>query len=579
MKKFEEVGVNPEILKAISELGFVEPTPIQEKAIPYLLSNKKDLIANAQTGTGKTAAFGLPIVQQSDENSKRVQSIILSPTRELCVQIAKDMDSYSKYSKNISVVPVYGGASMDTQIRALKKGAQVVVGTPGRVMDLIRRKKLILSDIRWVVLDEADEMLNMGFKEDIDTILSETPKERQTLLFSATMPKGIISIAKKYMNNPDEITVGVKNIGAENVNHEYYVINAKDRYLALKRIVDVHPDIYGIIFCRTRRETKEIADKLMQEGYNADAIHGDLSQAQRDNVMSRFRKKHLQILVATDVAARGLDVNDLTHVVNYNLPDDIEIYIHRSGRTGRAGKKGSSIAIIHTREQGKIKDLEKIVSKSFERKLVPLGDEVCEKQLYKFIDSIENVKVEDAQIDKFIPAISKKLEWLNREDLIKHFVSVEFNRFLDYYKNAKDLNVLVKEKSSSKNDRRGSKKERKGANRSDNKGSKRNDNFSRFYMNVGSTNGIKPVNVIGLINDNCKERGIEIGKIDIMKKFGFFEVDSKYEKDILSGFKNKKFNDVDLLVQKANQHEQSVKSTDNRNSGSGAKRKRKRKNL
>ncbi len=576
MKKFEEVGVNPEILRAITELGFVEPTPIQEQTIPYLLSNKKDLIANAQTGTGKTAAFGLPIVQQSDENSKKVQSIILSPTRELCVQIAKDMDNYSKYSKNISVVPVYGGASIENQINALRKGAQVVVGTPGRVMDLIRRKKLILSDIRWVVLDEADEMLNMGFKEDIDTILSETPKERQTLLFSATMPKGILSIAKKYMNNPDEITVGKKNAGATNVNHQYYVVNAKDRYLALKRIVDVHPNIYGIIFCRTRRETKEIADKLMQEGYNADAIHGDLSQSQRDNVMSRFRKKHLQVLVATDVAARGLDVNDLTHIINYNLPDDIEIYIHRSGRTGRAGKSGNSIAIIHTREQRKIKDLENIVGKTFERQLVPLGDEVCEKQLYKFIDSIENVKVDDAQIDKFIPAISEKLEWLSREDLIKHFVSVEFNRFLDYYKGARDLNVLVKERSNNKRDsRRDSSRDRRGSNRNDNRGSKIKGDFSRFHINIGSKDGIKPVNVIGLINDNCKQRGIEIGKIDIMKNFGFFEVESKHEKDVINGFKNKKFNDVDLTVQIAKQHEQTLKSSDASYTKPRAKRKRK----
>ncbi|MEA3316854.1 MAG: DEAD/DEAH box helicase [Bacteroidota bacterium] len=572
MKKFEEVGVNPEILKAISELGFVEPTPIQEQTIPYLLSNSKDLIANAQTGTGKTAAFGLPIVQNSDEKSKKVQSIILSPTRELCVQIAKDMASYSKYSKDISVVPVYGGASMDTQIRALKKGAQVVVGTPGRVNDLIRRKKLILSDVRWVVLDEADEMLNMGFKDDIDTILGATPKERQTLLFSATMPKGIMAIAKKYMNNPDEISVGKKNVGATNVEHQYYVINAKDRYLTLKRVVDVHPNIYGIIFCRTRRETKDIADKLMQEGYNADALHGDLSQAQRDNVMTRFRKKHLQILVATDVAARGLDVNDLTHIINYNLPDDIEAYIHRSGRTGRAGKKGNSIVIIHTREQRKLQDLEKIVGKKFEKKLVPSGDEVCEKQLYKLIDTIENIKVDDAKIDKFIPAITKKLEWLSREDLIKHFVSAEFNRFLDYYKGAKDLNILAKERNNKKRDKR--KDNRGDKDRGDNNRGRRNENFSRFHISVGSNKGIKPVNIIGLINDNCKQRGIEIGKIDIMRNFGFFEVDSKHEKDILKGFKNTKFKGEEISVQIAKEPKKNPKSEDN----TKVKPKRKRKN-
>jgi len=437
MSTFEELGLKPEILKIIDELGFVNPTPIQEKIIPVILGSRKDLIGLAQTGTGKTAAFGLPIIQL-------VQALVLCPTRELGMQVANDLKTYGKYVKNFNVVSVYGGASIEPQINAIKKGCQVVVGTPGRTLDLIKRKVLKIKHIRWMVLDEADEMLNMGFKDELDAILEQTPAEKETLLFSATMPKEIRQIANKYMNDPEEVLAGKKNIGAENVRHEFYSVQAKDRYEVLKRIADMNPHIYSIVFCRTRRETKEVADKLIADGYNADALHGDLSQAQRDNVMKRFRTKHLQILVATDVAARGLDVNDLTHVINYNLPDELEAYIHRSGRTGRAGKSGISIAICHSRELNKIKRLEQLSGKKFVKKLVPGGAEICEKQLYNLIDKVEKIEVNESQIEKYLPVIYKKLDWLSREELIKHFVSVEFNSFLEYYKGAKDLNISSK---------------------------------------------------------------------------------------------------------------------------------------
>ena len=443
MVLFDEMGLDSSLLKAVKELGFTEPTPIQEKVIPKMLTEKKDLVAQAQTGTGKTAAFGMPIIQMVDIANKDTKSLVLCPTRELCVQITSDLKKYATYVDGLRVVPVYGGASIDTQIRSLKKGGQIVVGTPGRVRDLINRRVLKIQKINWLVLDEADEMLNMGFKEELDAILESTPEGKQTFLFSATIPKAILRIANNYMHQPDEISVGTKNAGAENVKHEYYVAHARHRYEVLKRIADMNPQIYGIVFCRTRRETKEVADKFMSDGYNADALHGDLSQSQRDFVMNRFRNRHIQMLVATDVAARGLDVNDLTHVINYNVPDDLEVYIHRSGRTGRAGKSGTSITIIHTRENRKIKELEKIAKKPFTRKMIPGGKEICKKQLFNLVDKVEKVELNDGQIEEFLPEIYKKLEWLSREDLIKHFVSVEFNRFLSYYKNAPDLNVEV----------------------------------------------------------------------------------------------------------------------------------------
>jgi len=526
---FKETGLHEDILRATSELGFEEPTPIQEKIIPLILDTEDDLIALAQTGTGKTAAFGLPLIQMTDMDSDRVQTIVLCPTRELCMQITKDLTNYSKYTEGFETVAVYGGADIKNQIRALKDGCQVVVGTPGRVMDLINRKALKLSAIKWLVLDEADEMLNMGFKEDLDVILAETPSHKRTFLFSATMPGEIAAIARKYMDHPKEISVGSKNQGAENVRHEYYTVHAKDRYLALKRIVDIYPNIYGIVFCRTRQITKEVADKLMTDGYNADALHGDLSQAQRDYVMNRFRLRQLQLLVATDVAARGLDVNDLTHIINYDLPDDNEIYIHRTGRTARAGKSGIAISIIHTREVRKIKDIERMTGKRFEAKKVPTGVEICEKQLFNLVDRVENVEVDDAQIEQFLPVIYKKLDWLSREELIKHFVSVEFNRFLAYYKNTPDLSHETGYREEGRSDYK--KKPGKGS-------------YTRFHINIGLSQGVNPARLIGLINEQTRNRNIPVGKIDLLKNFSFFEVEKRYEDEIKKAFKGAFFDGI-----------------------------------
>ena len=477
---FDEMGLDDSLLKAVEELGFEKPTPIQEKVIPKILIDKSDLVAQAQTGTGKTAAFGLPLIQMADLTNGDIQSLILCPTRELCIQISNDLRKYATHIEGFRVISVYGGANIETQIRNLKKGGQIVVGTPGRVRDLIKRKILKIKKIDWLILDEADEMLTMGFKEELDAILEGTPSDKQTLLFSATMPKEIRRIADTYMNQPDEISVGLKNVGADNVKHEYYISHARNRYEVLKRIADINPQIYGIVFCRTRQETKDVADKFMNDGYNADALHGDLSQSQRDFVMNRFRNRHLQMLIATDVAARGLDVNDLTHVINYNLPDDLEAYIHRSGRTGRAGKSGISISILNTRDSRKVKDLEKITNKPFTRKMIPGGKEICKKQVFNLVDKVEKVELNEGQIEEFLPEIHKKLEWLNREDLIKHFVSIEFNRFLSYYKNAQDLNVEFGN-SNKKNEGFRRKNE---STRSSKKG------FTRFYINLGTKNNL-----------------------------------------------------------------------------------------
>ncbi|TSA31592.1 MAG: DEAD/DEAH box helicase [Porphyromonadaceae bacterium] len=524
MSLFEEFGLRKEILSAIAEMGFEQPTPIQEETIPYLLIPNADMIGLAQTGTGKTAGFGLPILQQIDFGQKTIQALVLCPTRELCMQITKDMQNFSKYVPEFKIVAVYGGASIQSQIQALRAGVHMVVATPGRAMDLLNRKLLKVQHVRWLVLDEADEMLSMGFKDDLDAILSDTPKEKQTLLFSATMPNEIREIAGKYMHDPVMISVGKKNAGAENVQHEYYVVHAKDRYQALKRVVDLHPLIYGIVFCRTRAETQEVADKLMGEGYNADVLHGDLSQAQRDFVMSRFRQKHLQLLVATDVAARGLDVNDLTHVINYNLPDELDVYIHRSGRTGRAGKTGTSISIIHTREPGKVPQLEKLLSKKFIRKQVPGGMEICEKQLFNLIDKVETVEVNESQIDPFLKGIYSKLSWLERDELIKRFVSVEFNRFLSFYENAPDLNANVHDHKSPDS--------RDGKSRRDRM------RFSRLFINLGTKNDMNPSNLIGLINERTGNKSIQIGKIEMMKKFSFVEVDSRFEREVMGSFRD-----------------------------------------
>ncbi len=540
--EFKETNLSQPLLLAVEELGFKTLTPIQEKTIELILENDHDMIGLAETGTGKTAAFGLPLLEKTEVDDRSVQTIILSPTRELCMQIAKDLENYSKFMHNIHITAVYGGASIDTQITKLKKGSQIIVGTPGRTVDLIKRKALKLGNVRYLVLDEADEMLNMGFKEDLDFILEQTPPDKQTLLFSATMPREIREIAENYMNNPEEISVGKKNMGAENVSHIYYVTHAKDRYAALKRIVDINPKIYGIIFCRTRTETKDVADKLIQDGYNADALHGDLSQAQRDFVMNRFRIRHLQLLIATDVAARGLDVDNLSHVINYNLPDELEAYIHRSGRTGRAGKKGVSISLLHTREARKVRDLERLIGKKFERKMVPNGFEVCEKQLFNFVDRVENIEVDEKQIEQYLAPIYKKLDWLSREDLIKHFVSVEFNRFLDYYKNASDLNANVDTARDGKFDK-SSKGERDERGKRD-----RKMQYSRFYINAGEKNGLTVPKMIGLINDYCRRRDIAIGKIDILRKFSFFEVDASFETHVMQSFSDASFNNVMLEV-------------------------------
>ncbi len=542
------MGLIPEIQQAVEELGFEVPTPVQTQTIPFLLNNPDDMVVLAQTGTGKTAAFGLPIIQQINTSKKHTQALILSPTRELALQIANDLSNFSKFTDKISIAVVYGGADIRKQISQLERGVSIVVGTPGRTLDLIRRNKLKVNEIRWLVLDEADEMLSMGFKDDLDAILETSPAQKQTLLFSATMPKEIVSISRKYMKNPHEITVGERNTGAENVEHHYYLIHAKDRYIALKRVADINPNIYGIIFCRTRAETKEVAEKLMQDGYNADALHGDLSQAQRDQVMARFRSKHLQMLVATDVAARGLDVTDLTHVINYNLPDDPEVYIHRSGRTGRAGKKGISVILIHLREKGKLREVEKKVNKSFIRKKVPSGKEICEKQLFSLIDRVENTDVNEAEISGFMPVIYKKLAWLEREELIKRFVSTEFNRFLQYYENAPDINVdesLSESGSFSRKDKRRNTERQESSRKSNKRGGY---DFSRFFFNLGKKDGINKRKIIDMVNQHLPNKNVEIGDIEVMKSFSFFEVDRRFEKQVLNAFQNAKYNGKRLGV-------------------------------
>ena len=516
MKTFEELGVAPEILRAISEMGYASPMPVQEEVIPYLLGNDNEVIALAQTGTGKTAAFGLPILQQIDINLVQPQAVVLCPTRELCLQIADDLNDYSKYLAKLKVLPVYGGSSIESQIKALRRGVHVIVATPGRLIDLINRKTVDLQSVKNVILDEADEMLNMGFTESIDEILSHVPESRNMLLFSATMPSGIAQITRKYMRNPHEIIIGKKNEGAKNVKHIYYMVSARDKYLVLKRIADYNPNIYGIIFCRTRRETQEIADLLIKDGYNADSLHGDLSQAQRDSVMQKFRLNNIQLLVATDVAARGLDVDDLTHVINYGLPDDIESYTHRSGRTGRAGKTGTSVAIIHLKEKHKVREIEKIINKKFEQGVIPSGKQICEKQLFSFVDKLEKVKVNEEEIEEIIPPIYRKLDWLDKEDIIKRLISLEFNRLIDYYQEAGDIIESPEE------NRRYERGERQGRGTGTGRASEKG--YARLFINIGRTDGLAPQNVIGLLNDNVPGRKVDIGKIDLMKNFSFFEV-------------------------------------------------------
>lgn len=546
---FEELGLKPEILKALQELGFENPMPVQEKVIPLLLSKNTDIVALAQTGTGKTAAFGLPIVEQTDTMSKQTQALVLAPTRELCLQIADDLNDYSKYVDNLSIVPVYGGASIEVQIKALRKGAQIIVATPGRLIDLINRGVARLENVTKVVLDEADEMLNMGFEDDLKTILAQIPETRNTLLFSATMPPAIASIAKHYMSNPQEVTIGQRNTGAENVKHVCYTVHAKDKYHALKRIADFYPNIYAIVFCRTRKETQEVADKLMHDGYNADALHGDLSQAQRDFVMNRFRTRQISMLVATDVAARGIDVNSLTHVINYNLPDDVEIYTHRSGRTGRAGKTGISIAIINLREKHVIRQIEKIINKKFELQNIPSGIGICEKQLFHLIDKLERVEVEETEIAPFLTSTFKRLEWLDKEEIIKRFISLEFNRFLEYYKKMPDLEIPSEQsrrdgqrdsfRDSFREGGRDGYREGKREGRREASGPRTAEKgFSRLFLNLGKEDGLYPPDLIELLNQHSQGRRVKVGRIELMKKFSFFEVpeqDAQFVVDSMKG--------------------------------------------
>lgn len=520
MQTFEELGVRPDLLQGIADMGFETPMPVQEKVIPVLLGGDHDLVALAQTGTGKTAAFGLPLIQRVDLSRRVPQALVLAPTRELCLQIAGDLADFAKYVPDIEILPVYGGSSIESQIRSLRKGVQIIVATPGRLIDLINRGVVNLEDVHTVVLDEADEMLNMGFVDSINDILSHVPDDRKMLLFSATMPAEVAKISKRFMKDPEEIVIGTRNEGAKNVRHIYYMVNARDKYLALKRIADNSPNIYAIIFCRTRRDTQEIADKLIADGYNADALHGDLSQQQRDIVMRKFRDRVITLLVATDVAARGLDVDDLTHVINYGLPDDTAVYTHRSGRTGRAGKTGVSIAIIHSREKGKLREIERIIGKKFERKDVPTPEHIIEKQLYNLADRLERVEVNDTEIDRYLPGVLKKLAWLSTEDLLKRVLSLEFNRLLDYYKDAPNID-FIDEKPERKSKEKG-RKEPPSDREKDRRTAERG--MERIYVNLGKGDGFFAGNLIDMLNKNVGGKRVDVGRIDLLPSYSLFDV-------------------------------------------------------
>ncbi len=577
MTTFEELGIEPKIQRAILELGFEHPMPVQEQVIPLMLNKRNDIIAMAQTGTGKTAAFGLPLIQEAIPGTKYPHALVLCPTRELCMQIAGDLNDYALHINDLKVLPVYGGSSIETQITALKKGVQIIVATPGRLLDLIERRVVKLSEVTRVVLDEADEMLNMGFLDSIDAILAQVPDGRNTLLFSATMPQEIVTISKKYMSNPIEVTIGKRNAGAENIKHICYTVHARDKYLLLKRIADYNPDIYGIVFCRTRKETQEVADKLIQDGYNADSLHGDLSQPMRDMVMQKFRLRNIRLLVATDVAARGLDVDDLTHVINFQLPDDPEVYTHRSGRTGRAGKTGISIAIVNLKEKFLIRQIEKKINKTFINSKIPSGREICEKQLFSLIDKMEKVEIDHSEIDTYLPVIFRKLEWLDKEEVIKRFVSLQFNKFLDYYRTAAEIKVPEDHGRNSQDagDRDGRRRNRKdrddsgsrersfdrgsdrGFDRSSDRGfdrsSEKSSDFSKMFINIGKMDGINPRQIIDLINFNTPGKKVGIGRIDLMKTFSFFEIENSYAHEIIRLLKNKKHNDRKLNIGFANE--------------------------
>jgi ATP-dependent RNA helicase DeaD len=540
MSKFEEMGFTPGILKAIEALGFEQPMPVQEKVIPLMLGNESDIIALAQTGTGKTAAFGLPLVQTTDTELNKTQALILCPTRELCMQITGDLMDYSKFTGKLKILAVYGGSSIDNQIRGLRKGVHIIIATPGRLIDLVNRGAADLSTVTTLVLDEADEMLNMGFLDSIQEILEELPDHRRTLLFSATMPPEIDTIARKYMDKPIEVTIGTKNSSAENVSHAYYLVHAKDKYKVLKRIADFEPDIYGIVFCRTRKDTQEIATKLMNDGYNADALHGDLSQAQRDAVMNKFRSKNLQLLVATDVAARGLDVDDLTHIINFSLPEDPEVYTHRSGRTGRAGKTGISISLVHLKEKYLLSQIERKIRRNFKVIPVPTGSDICGKQLFHWVDKLEKISTDHREIEKLLPEIKHKLEKLDREELLKRVVALEFDRFLDDYRYDDDLISPVAEKEFSFRDsRRG------------HSGERASGKYSRLFINLGKKDGFYPEHLIDLINKNTNGKRIPLGQIDLMKNFSFFEVEDTYTDKLLDALKDVKYMNRKVLVEVA----------------------------
>jgi ATP-dependent RNA helicase DeaD len=534
---FKLLGISDDVVNAVKDLGFENPTPIQEQAIPVLLEGNNDFVGLAQTGTGKTAAFGLPLIELIDFSTKKPQALILCPTRELCLQIASDIKNYSKNISGASVVAVYGGANIMQQLREIRNGVQVVVATPGRMLDIIGRKAIDFTNVKYVVLDEADEMLNMGFQEDINDILSTTPDDKKTWLFSATMPPEVRRIAKNYMDNPTELTMGTKNTGNVNIEHEYYVVRARDKYAALKRIVDFNPEIFAVVFCKTKMDTQDVAENLIKDGYNADALHGDLSQQQRDKVMQRFRDRNMQLLIATDVAARGIDVNNVTHVVNYSLPDEIESYTHRSGRTGRAGKSGISICIINSKELGKIRQIERIIGKQFTKAELPTGFDVCEKQLFSLVHKVHNVEVNDAQIEQYIPRIMDEFAELSKEDVIKRFASLEFNRFLEYYKNAPDLNAAA-------TDERGERGERgaRGA---------RNSDYTRLFINLGSVDEFTRGDLLSFVCNNGKISGKSIGKIDLKGVYSFFEVENETVDSLFNNFKDIQFNNRGVRIEKS----------------------------